>query len=78
MRDVAGSYRLVGGGLLVPGTGDVIETWEEVAAVPAAALADLQDAFEGMDEHSPAPLREGLSGPRLDTVRAILARLLES
>ena len=34
IRDVAGCYRLEGGGLLVPGTGDVIETWEEMQAVP--------------------------------------------
>ena len=34
MRDVAGCYRLLGGGLLVPNTGDVIETWEEMRAVP--------------------------------------------
>ena len=34
MRDVAGCYRLEGGGLLVPQTGDVIETWEEMVAVP--------------------------------------------
>lgn len=34
VRDVAGCYRLIGGGLLVPGTGDVIETWEEMRAVP--------------------------------------------
>ena len=34
MRDVAGCYRLAGGGLLVPSTGDVIETWEEMVAVP--------------------------------------------
>lgn len=34
LRDAAGSYRLEGGGLLVPNTGDVIETWEEMTAVP--------------------------------------------
>lgn len=34
IRDAAGCYRLEGGGLLVPGTGDVIETWEEMTAVP--------------------------------------------
>lgn len=34
MRDEAGCYRLEGGGLLVPNTGDVIETWEEMRAVP--------------------------------------------
>lgn len=35
MRDVAGSYRLLGGGLLVPDTGDCIEEWDEMVAVPA-------------------------------------------
>lgn len=34
MRDAAGCYRLEGGDLLCPGTGDVIETWEEMTAVP--------------------------------------------
>lgn len=34
IRDAAGCYRLEGGGLLVPGTGDVIEIWEEMTAVP--------------------------------------------
>lgn len=34
MRDAASCYRLMGGGLLVPNTGDVIETWEEMSAVP--------------------------------------------
>ena len=34
MRDVAGSYRLLGGGLLVPGTGDCIEIWKEMEEVP--------------------------------------------
>lgn len=34
VRDAASCYRLIGGGLLVPGTGDVIETWEEMRAVP--------------------------------------------
>lgn len=33
-RDAAGCYRLEGGGLLFPGTGDVIESWEEMKAVP--------------------------------------------
>lgn len=36
IRDAADCYRLVGGGLLVPNTGDVIETWEEMAAVPVS------------------------------------------
>lgn len=34
LRDTADCYRLVGGGLMVPNTGDVIETWEEMRAVP--------------------------------------------
>ena len=34
IKDAAGCYRLLGGGLLVPNTGDVIETWEEMTAVP--------------------------------------------
>lgn len=34
VRDAAGCYRLLGGGLLAPSTGDVIETWEEMVAVP--------------------------------------------
>lgn len=78
MRDVAGSYRLLGGGLLCPGTVDVIKTWEEMTAVPVAALADLQEAFEGMDGHSPALPREGLGGPQTAAVRAVLACLPES
>lgn len=40
MRDVAGCYRLVGGGLLVPDTGDVIETWEEMSAIPVYRASD--------------------------------------
>lgn len=69
---MAGCYRLIGGCLLVPNTGDVIETWEELAAVPVAALADLKDAFEGLDEHSPDM---GVDGRRIATVRAVLAYL---
>lgn len=34
IRDAAGCYRLIGGSLLVPNTGDVIETWEEMRAIP--------------------------------------------
>lgn len=34
VRDAAGCYRLIGGSLLVPDTGDVIDTWEEMRAVP--------------------------------------------
>lgn len=41
IRDVAGCYRLVGGGLLVPNTGDVIKTWEEMSAVPVYRASDI-------------------------------------
>lgn len=34
LRDESSCYRLLGGGFLAPGTGDVIETWEEMRAVP--------------------------------------------
>jgi len=40
IRDAASCYRLAGGGLLVPDTGDVIETWEEMAAVPVYRASD--------------------------------------
>lgn len=40
IRDAASCYRLEGGGLLVPDTGDVIETWEEMAAVPVYRASD--------------------------------------
>lgn len=40
IRDAASCYRLVGGGLLVPDTGDVIETWEEMAAVLVYRASD--------------------------------------
>lgn len=83
------------GELIVRGeAGDRIEQWEGPVPVPAAALAGLQGAFEGMDGHSPArpparsPARslarppalpeEGLSGPQIAAVRAILACLPES
>ena len=59
MRDIAGSYRLLGGGLLVPGTGDVIETWEEMAAVPVPAYRATQipagAAYGGRIEAAPGP-----------------------
>lgn len=42
VRDVAGCYRLIGGGLLVPGTGDVIETWEEMQAVPVYRASQIE------------------------------------
>lgn len=41
LRDVAGCYRLEGGGLLVPNTGDVIETWEEMRAVPVYRASEI-------------------------------------
>lgn len=64
------------GELIVRGEAeDRIEQWEGLVPVPAAALADLQDAFEGLDEHSPALPEEGLSGHRIAAVRAILACL---
>lgn len=43
MRDAAGCYRLEGGGgLLVPNTGDVIETWEEMRAVPVYRASQIE------------------------------------
>ena len=41
MRDLAGCYRLQGGGFLVPNTGDVIETWEEMSAVPVYRASEI-------------------------------------
>lgn len=41
-RDAADCYRLEGGGLLVPNTGDVIETWEEMRAVPVYRAAQIE------------------------------------
>lgn len=34
LRGAAGCYRLEGGDLLAPNTADIIETWEEMRAVP--------------------------------------------
>lgn len=42
VRDAASCYRLIGGGLLVPGTGDVIETWEEMRAVPVYRASQIE------------------------------------
>lgn len=42
MRDAASCYRLEGGGLLVPNTGDVIETWEEMRAVPVYRASQIE------------------------------------
>lgn len=41
IRDSADCYRLAGGGLLVPNTGDVIETWEEMRAVPVYRASEI-------------------------------------
>lgn len=41
MLDAAGCYRLIGGSLLVPNTGDVIETWEEMRAVPVHRASEI-------------------------------------
>lgn len=65
-------YTRLGGGLTCRGVGDVISAWEEMAAVPSAALADLRAAFEGLDELSPGM---GVDGYRIDAVRAVLAYL---
>ena len=57
MRDAASCYRLEGGGLLVPHTGDVIETWEEMRAVPVSRASQIPTGL---------PLSEEIqaSGPR--------------
>lgn len=50
--------------LLIPGTsGDKIESWEEVTAIPTAALKRLQYAFQGVDviKDLESPLLEVLS-----------------
>lgn len=55
LRDTVGCYRLLGGGLLVPDTGDVIETWEEMTAVPASAPSS---------GRRPAAREDGARAPR--------------
>lgn len=50
IRDAAGCYRLLGGGLLVPDTGDVIETWEEMQAVPAYRASEITASRLGSKE----------------------------
>lgn len=50
MRDAASCYRLVGGGLLVPNTGDVIETWEEMLAVPVYRASQITGSPLRSDE----------------------------
>lgn len=58
LRDAADCYRLEGGGLLVPNTGDVIETWEEMRAVPAYRASRITSSPLRLDEahvaHQPA------------------------
>lgn len=58
MRDAAGCYRLVGGGLLVPDTGDVIEAWEEMRAVPVYWASEIT-AGPLLSEEIQAPSRQG-------------------
>ena len=60
------------------GAGDLIESWEEVTAVPVSLLLELGEAFEGLDEHSPDRPEEGLSGPQIAALRGVLACLPES
>ena len=56
MRDAASCYRLLGGGLLVPNTGDVIETWEEMRAVPVYLASQITASQLRPDEaHAAAP-----------------------
>lgn len=59
MRDAAGCYRLEGGGgLLVPNTGDVIETWEEMRAIPVYRASEIT-AGPLLSEEIQAPSRQG-------------------
>lgn len=44
IRDAASCYRLASGSLLVPNTGDVIETWEEMKAVPVYQASEITAA----------------------------------
>jgi hypothetical protein len=62
IRDAGGDY-LVDGATLLRDAGDSIDAWEEVTAVPTAALKRLQDAFRGIDviESLEPPLLEVLS-----------------
>lgn len=56
MRDAAGCYRLEGGGLLVPNTGDVIETWEEMRAVPVYRASQITASpLRSNEIHGAAP-----------------------
>lgn len=46
-RSLDGDYYIPGRGRLSPGGGDRIDEWEEVTAVPTAALRDLLEAWQG-------------------------------
>ena len=80
MRDVL-ARQACGGGLYIEvgGAGrdfsrrcfrDRIDSWEEVAIVPARLLRELAEALEGMDEYSPGM---GVGGRRTDSVRSVPA-----
>lgn len=71
-------YTRLDGGIMCRGAGDLIESWEEVTAVPVSLLLELGEAFEGLDEHSPDRPEEGLSGPQIAALRGVLACLPES
>ena len=62
-RSLDGDYYIPGRGRLSPGGGDRIDEWEEVTAVPTAALKRLQDEFRGIDviKSLEPPLLEVLS-----------------
>ena len=62
IRDAAGCYRLLGGGLLVPGTGDVIETWEEMRAVPAYSASGIAAGSPYLDSTQAQAPRSAGSG----------------
>lgn len=51
---------------------DSIDSWEEVAIVPAQLLRDLGEALEGLDELSPGA---GADGRTIAAGRAVLAHL---
>lgn len=59
IRDAASCYRLVGGGLLIPSTGDVIETWEEMRAIPVYRASEIT-AGPLLSEEIQAPSRQAL------------------
>ena len=51
---------------------DSIDSWEEVAIVPARLLRDLEEALEGLDRLSPVP---GADVRTIAAVRAVLDSL---